>query len=183
MADVSALEHDVEKPVFQNSINPDNTILNCNLLDIIKVSGELEVILEGNEENSNVINKDTPKINFNMVSAIDKTVINDSQIFDSTSNNLSLESHSESHRFDSLLTPYGFDKTSHKSDTLDDSTLAHVVQNPCGRDVNSFVSPSYDKEATNPPKDSMVAFFMGQVEFLRDEITNVIVAWQPIFFL
>ena len=55
MADVSALEHNVEKPVFQNSINHDYTILNCNLLDIINVSGELEVTLEGNEENSNVI--------------------------------------------------------------------------------------------------------------------------------
>ena len=170
MADVSALEHNVEKPIFQNSINPDDTILNCNLLDIINVSGELEVILEGNEENSNVINKDTPKININMVSAIDKTAKNDAQIFDSTSNNLSLESHSESHRFDSLLTPYGFDKTSHKSDTLDDSMLTHVVQNPCGRDVNSFVSSSYDQEPTNPPKDSIVVFLMGQVEFLRDEI-------------
>ena len=70
MADVSALEHNVEKPVFQNSINHDDTILNCNLLDIINVSGELEVTLEGNEENSNVINRDTPKINLNMLSAI-----------------------------------------------------------------------------------------------------------------
>ena len=86
------------------------------------------------------------------------------------SNNLSLESHSESYTFDSLLTPYGFDKTSRKSDTLDDSTLAHVVQNLCGRDVNNFVRSSYDKEPTNPPKDSMVVFLMGQVQFLRDEI-------------
>ena len=60
MADVSAIEHNVEKPVFQNSINYDDTILNCNLLDIINVSGELEVILEGYEENSNVTNRDTP---------------------------------------------------------------------------------------------------------------------------
>ena len=67
MADVSALEHNVEKPVFQNSINYDGTILNCNLLDIINVSGELEVILEGNEENSNVTNRDTPKINLNIL--------------------------------------------------------------------------------------------------------------------
>ena len=44
------------------------------------------------------------------------------------------------------------------------------MQNPCGRDVNSFVRSSYDKEPTNPPKDSMVVFLMGQVEFLRDEI-------------
>ena len=72
-----------------------------------------------------------------MLSAIDKTAKNDSQIFESTSSKLSLES--ESHRFDSRLTPYGFDKNSCKSDTLDDSTLAHVVQNPCGGDVNNFV--------------------------------------------
>ena len=44
------------------------------------------------------------------------------------------------------------------------------MQNLCGRDVNSFVRSSYDKEPTNPPKDSMVVFLMGQVEFLRDEI-------------
>ena len=158
MADVSALEHNVEKPVFQNSINYDDTILNCNLLDIINVSGELEVILEGNEENSNVTNRDTPKINLNILSAIDKTAKNDSQIFLSTSNNLSLESHSENHKFDSRPTPYGFDKNSRKSYTLDDSTLAHAVQNPCGRDVNNFVRSGYDKEPTNPPKDSMVVF-------------------------
>ena len=78
MADVSALEHNVEKPVFQNSINYDDTILNCNLLDVINVIGELEVILEGNEENSNVTNRDTPKINLNILSAIDKTAKNDS---------------------------------------------------------------------------------------------------------
>ena len=48
--------------------------------------------------------------------------------------------------------------------------MAHVVQNPCGRDVNNFVRSSYDKEPTNPPEDSMVVFSMGQVEFLRDEI-------------
>ena len=41
MAEVYALEHNVEKPVFQNSINYDDTILNCNLLDIINFSGEL----------------------------------------------------------------------------------------------------------------------------------------------
>ena len=131
------------------------------MLDIINVSGELEVIHEGNEENSHVINRDTRKIHLNMLSAIDKTAKNDSQIFGSTSNNLSLESHSESHRFDILLTQYGFDKTSRKSDTLDDSTLAHVVQNSCGREVNNFVRSSYDKEPTNPPKDSMVVFLMG----------------------
>ena len=38
-------------------------------MDIIIVSGELEVVLEGNEENSNVTNRDTPKINFNILSA------------------------------------------------------------------------------------------------------------------
>ena len=88
MADVCALERNVEKPVFQNSINYDDTILNSNLLDIINVRGELEVILEGNEENSNVTNRDTPKINLNMLSATVKAARNDSQIFESTSNNL-----------------------------------------------------------------------------------------------
>ena len=58
MADVSALE-----PVFQNSINYDDTIRNCNLLDIINVSGELEVIPEGNEGSSNVANRYAPEIN------------------------------------------------------------------------------------------------------------------------
>ena len=48
--------------------------------------------------------------------------------------------------------------------------MAYVVQNPCGRDINNFVRTSYDKELTNPPKDSMVVFLMGRVEFLRDEI-------------
>ena len=57
-----------------------------------------------------------------------------------------------------------------KTDILDDSALAHVVQNPCGRDVNNFVRSSYDKEPNNPLKDSMVVFLMRQVEFLRDEI-------------
>ena len=51
MSELSALEYIVEKPVFQNSINYDETIRNCNLLDMINVCGELEVILEGNEEN------------------------------------------------------------------------------------------------------------------------------------
>ena len=80
-----------------------------------------------------------------MPSAIHETTKNDSQIFESTSNNLS-ESHSESHRFDSRPMPYGFDKNSLKSDTLDDSMLAHIVQNPCGRDLNNFVRSSFDKE-------------------------------------
>ena len=108
MANVSALGHIVEKPVFQNSINYDDTILNCNLLDIINVNGELEIILEGNENNSDT-NTDTPKINCNMHSAKDKTAKDDSQIFESKSNNFSSESHSESHRFDSRPTPHGFD--------------------------------------------------------------------------
>ena len=51
MSDLSALEYIVEKLVFQNSINYDETIRNCNLLDMINVCEELEVILEGNEEN------------------------------------------------------------------------------------------------------------------------------------
>ena len=50
---------------------------------------------------------------------------------------------------------------SHKSGILDDSTLAHVLLNPCGR--------HNDKEPTNPLKDSMVVFLMGHVEFLRDD--------------
>ena len=111
MVKVFALEHIAEKPVFQNSINYDDTILNCNLLDIINVNGELEIILEGNENNSDT-NTDTPKINCNMHSAKDKTAKNDSQIFESKSNNFSSESHSESHRFDSRPTPHGFDNNS-----------------------------------------------------------------------
>ena len=141
-----------------------DTILNCNFLDIINVSRELEVILEGNEENSNVINRDTSKINFIMLSAKDKTAKNDSEIFESTSNNLSLEGHCESHRSDSRPMSYAFDNNSRISDILDDSTLAHVVQNPCGREVNNFVRSSYDKMSTNPPKGSMVVFLMGQIE-------------------
>ena len=38
--------------VFLGACFP-HTILDCNLLGIINVSGELEVILQGNEENSN----------------------------------------------------------------------------------------------------------------------------------
>ena len=82
----------------------------------------------------------------------------------------SLGSQSESQRFDCRPTRYGFGKNSRKLDTLDDSTLAHFVQNPCDRGVNNFVRSNYNKEPTNPPKDSMVVFLMGQVEFLRDEI-------------
>ena len=62
-----------------------------------------------------------------------------------------------------------FDNGSRKLDILDDLTLAHAVQNPFSRDVNNFVRSSYDKESTNPPKDSMVVFLMGQIAFLRDE--------------
>ena len=115
-------------------------------------------------------NRDTPEINFIMVSAKYKTDKNDSQIFESTSNNLSLENHSESHRFDSRPTPYRFHNNSRKSDILEDSTLAHAVQNPCGRDVNNFIRSSYDKKCTNPPKDTMVEFLMEQTEFLMSEI-------------
>ena len=135
-------------------------------MDIINVNGELEIILEGNEENSDGTNTETPKINLNMHSAKNKTAKNDSQIFESKSNNFSSESHSESHRFDSHPTPYGFDNNSRKSDILDDPTLAHVVQNPCDRDVNNFVWSSYDKESINLPKDSTIL----PIEFLRDEI-------------
>ena len=46
MVDVSALGDIVEKPVSENSINYDDTILNYNLLDIINVSGALEVIVK-----------------------------------------------------------------------------------------------------------------------------------------
>ena len=46
MADVSALEHIVEKLLFQNSINCDDTIRNCNLLDIVHVSGKSEILKE-----------------------------------------------------------------------------------------------------------------------------------------
>ena len=105
-----------------------------------------------------------------MLSAKDKRDKNDSQIFESASNNLSLEDHSESHRFDSRPTPYRFDNGSRKLDIVDDSTLAHAVQNPFSRDVNNFVRSSCDKESTNPPKDSMVVFLMGQIAFFRDEI-------------
>ena len=48
--------------------------------------------------------------------------------------------------------------------------LAHVVQNPCGRDIHNFVRSSYDKQSTNPPNDSIVVFLMGETQFLRDEI-------------
>ena len=70
MADVSVLEHIVEKSVLQNNINYDDTTLNCNWLDLINVSGELEVILDGNEENPNVTNRDTP--NFSIRSNYDR---------------------------------------------------------------------------------------------------------------
>ena len=85
MTDVSVLEHIVEKPVLQSSINCDDTTLNCNLLDLIDVSGELEFILDGIEENWNVANRDTPKINFNLDSIKDKLANNDSEFFDGSS--------------------------------------------------------------------------------------------------
>ena len=70
MADVSVLEHIVEKSVLQNNINYDDTTLICDLLDLFNVSGELEVILDGNEENPNVTNRDTP--NFSIRSHYDR---------------------------------------------------------------------------------------------------------------
>ena len=74
MADVSVLKHIVEKPVLQISINYDDTILNCNLLDLINVRGQLEIILGGNKENPNVTNRDTPKIKIQN-SLIDRVLI------------------------------------------------------------------------------------------------------------
>ena len=71
------LEHIVEKPVLQNSIYHNDAILNCNLLDLINVSRELEVILDGSDENPIVANRDTPKINFNIHSTKDKPANND----------------------------------------------------------------------------------------------------------
>lgn len=47
MADVFVLEHVVEKHFLPNSTNYDDMILNCILLDLIIVSGELDVILDG----------------------------------------------------------------------------------------------------------------------------------------
>ena len=41
MADVSLLEHIVNEPVLQNRINYDDSILNCNILDLIDVKEEL----------------------------------------------------------------------------------------------------------------------------------------------
>ena len=66
MTHVFPLEHIVEKIVLQNRINYDDAILSCNLLDLINVSGEMEVIFYGNEENVTVTNRDTLKVNFDM---------------------------------------------------------------------------------------------------------------------
>ena len=66
MTHVFPLEHIVEKIVLQNRINYDDAILSCNLLDLINVSGEMEVIFYGNEENATVTNRDTLKVNFDM---------------------------------------------------------------------------------------------------------------------
>ena len=118
----------------------------CNLLGLINVSVELEVI----EENPNVTNWDISKINFNILDAMDKPAKNDSEIFDSSGNNLSLGSHSESRKFDSPPTPYAFDNNSCKSDISNDSTLTHVAQNPCGGYVDNFVISSYNRESTVP---------------------------------
>ena len=89
-------------------------------MDLIDVRKELEVILDVTEENPNFINRCTPKINFNI---------------HSTKDNLSLENHSKSHRFNSRPTSYAFDNNSRKSNSLDDSTFSHGVQNPCGVEV------------------------------------------------
>ena len=155
---------------MQNSINYDDTILNCNLLDLINVSGELQVVLDGNEENPNVTNRDTPKINFNIHSTKDKPAKNDSEFFDRSSISISLENHSTSRRFDSRTTPYAFDNNIRKSESLDDSTLSHAAHNPCGGGVDNFVILSYDREYTGSQKDSLLIFLTGQIEFLRDEI-------------
>lgn len=101
MADISLLEHIVEERVLQNSINYDDTILNCNFLDLTNATGEAQVILDGNEENPNVTNRDTQKINFNIYSTKDKPAKKDSEFFGRLSINLSLESHSKSRRFES----------------------------------------------------------------------------------
>ena len=54
--------------------------------------------------------------------------------------------------------------------------MTHAVQNPCGRHVNKFVRSSYDKESTNPLKDSMIVFLMGQIKFLGEiKIKNNII--------
>ena len=117
MTDLSVLKHTVGKPVLQNSINHADTIPNCNLLDLINVSRELEVIFDGSEENANVTNKDTPKINFNIDITNDKPANNNLEFFDRSSINLSLENHSKSRRFDSRPTPYAFDNNNLKSDS------------------------------------------------------------------
>ena len=97
MADVSLLENIVKKPVLQNRVNYNDSIINCNILDLIDVRKELEVILDVSKENPNFINRCTPKINFNI---------------HSTKDNLSLENHSKIHRFDSRPTSYAVDNNS-----------------------------------------------------------------------
>ena len=121
----------------------------------------IEVILDGNEENPNVTNRDTPKISFNIHSTKDKPAENDSDFFDRSSINLSLEKHSKGRRFDTRPTPYAFDNNSCKSESLDNSTSNHITQNPCGGGVDNFVRSSYDRESTSLQKDSLVVFFDG----------------------
>ena len=59
--------------------------------------------------------------------------------------------------------PYGFDNNTGKSDILDDSTLAHGVQNPGGKDVNNFVRSSYDQlELDSCFKSDSVKSSVGQ---------------------
>ena len=88
------------------------------MLGLINVSGELQVILDENQENPNVVNRNTPKISFNLQSTKDKPAKNDSEILDSLSKNHSSESHSKSRRFHSRPTPYAFDNNSRKSDKI-----------------------------------------------------------------
>ena len=85
-------------------------------MDLINASRKLQVILDGNKENPNVTNRDTPKINFNIHSTKDKPAKNDWGIFDNSSSNLSLTS----------PTPYVFGNNSRKSDISDDSTLVKL---------------------------------------------------------
>ena len=72
-----------------------------------------------------------------------------------------MENHSKSRIFDSRPMPYAFDNNSRKSDSLDDSTLSHVAQNACVGGVDNFVRLNYDRESTDPQKNSLAVFLMG----------------------
>ena len=69
------------------------------MLSLVNVSGKLQVILDENQENPNVVNRNTPKISFNLQSTKDKPAKNDSEILDSLSKSHSSESHSKSRSF------------------------------------------------------------------------------------